>query len=76
MYKRAGNVLGIIVPDGWPNDADAQAGLPIHLRAMQENPTERFWRIRLMVLRQILAAMMDIDKRPPRSSGLRSVSMA
>jgi hypothetical protein len=69
-YRRAGNVLGIIIPDGWPNDAEAQAGLSIHLRAMQENPIELLWRIRLIVLRPTRAVIGAVNlKGPPDESG-------
>lgn len=50
-YERAGDLLNIIVPDGWPNDDDARAGLSFHLKAIQRNPAQLLWRIRLIVWR-------------------------
>jgi [ribosomal protein S5]-alanine N-acetyltransferase len=50
-YVRAGDLLNVIVPDGWPHDEDARAGLSFHLKAIQKNPAELLWRIRLIVLR-------------------------
>ena len=49
-YERAGDLLNLTVPDGWPNDDDARAGLSFHLKAIQRNSAELFWRIRLIVL--------------------------
>lgn len=50
-YMRAGDLLNVIVPDGWPNDDDAHAGLSFHLKSIQSNAAELLWRIRLVVLR-------------------------
>jgi len=69
-YRRAGDVIGVIVPVGWPHDADARTGLSIHLRAVQENPTELLWRIRLIVQRptRILIGSINL-KGPPSEDG-------
>lgn len=50
-YGRAGDLLTVIVPDGWPHDDDARAGLSFHLKAIERNRAELPWRIRLIVLR-------------------------
>ncbi|HUQ32515.1 MAG TPA: GNAT family N-acetyltransferase [Pyrinomonadaceae bacterium] len=50
-YVRAGDLLNVVVPDSWPNDDDARAGLAFHLKAIQRNSAELHWRIRLIVLR-------------------------
>ncbi len=50
-YVRAGDLLNVSVPDGWPHDDDARAGLSFHLKALQRNPAELLWRIRLIVWR-------------------------
>ena len=48
----AGELLGVIVPNGWPIDEEAPAGLPLHLQAMREDERELLWRILLIVLRE------------------------
>jgi RimJ/RimL family protein N-acetyltransferase len=68
-YSRAGNVLGITVPHGWPNDAEAQAGLHIHLKAMRENPIELLWRIRLIVLRPARTVIGAVNLKGPPGRG-------
>jgi len=50
-YARAGALMNVVVPDGWPNDPDAIAGLSWHLKAIERDPNELLWRIRLIVLR-------------------------
>jgi [ribosomal protein S5]-alanine N-acetyltransferase len=50
-YDRAGALMNIVVPNGWPDDPDAIAGLCWHLKAIERDPNELLWRIRLVVLR-------------------------
>jgi [ribosomal protein S5]-alanine N-acetyltransferase len=50
-YCRAGELMNLVVPNGWPNDPDAIAGLSWHLKALERDPNELLWRIRLVVLR-------------------------
>ena len=50
-YSLAGELMNIVVPKGWPNDPDAIAGLSWHLKAIERDPNELLWRIRLIVLR-------------------------
>src|SRR5215813_843037 len=50
-YDVAGNLIGVVIPKGWPYDAEAIAGLSWHLRAVQADAAEIPWRIRLIVLR-------------------------
>lgn len=50
-YVRAGDLLNVIVPDGWPDDDDARAGLSFHLKAIRRNAAELLWRVRLIVFR-------------------------
>jgi [ribosomal protein S5]-alanine N-acetyltransferase len=51
QYSRAGELMGVVVPQGWPDDPEAVAGLSWHLRAIERDPHEQWWRIRLIVLR-------------------------
>jgi ribosomal-protein-alanine N-acetyltransferase len=50
-YERAGRLLQVVVQAGWPDDAEARAGLSFHLRAIRSDAGEALWRIRLIVLR-------------------------
>lgn len=50
-HVRAGELLNVIVPAGWPNDDEARAGLSFHLKALQKDSAELLWRIRLIVWR-------------------------
>lgn len=69
-YARAGDLLNIIVTDGWPNDDDARAGLSFHLKAIQSDSAELLWRIRLIVLRSIRTVIGSINlKGLPDNSG-------
>jgi len=69
-HARAGGLLNVVVPAGWPNDVDARAGLPFHLKALQNNPCELFWRIRLIVWRANRNVIGSINlKGPPDESG-------
>ena len=43
--------MSVVVPNGWPDDPDAIAGLSWHLKALERDPDELLWRIRLVVLR-------------------------
>jgi len=50
-YSSAGELMRVVIPNGWPNDPDAIAGLSWHLKALERDPNELLWRIRLVVLR-------------------------
>ena len=50
-YSRAGELMDVVVPNGWPNDPEAVEGLSWHSMALERDPNERLWRIRLVVLR-------------------------
>lgn len=66
----ASELLGVIVPDGWPVDEAAYAGLPLHLQAMREDERELLWRIRLIVLRKTRRVIGSISlKGPPNENG-------
>src|SRR6185503_12714413 len=49
-YSRAGELMSVVVPTGWPNDPDAIEGLSWHLKALERDSNELLWRIRLVVL--------------------------
>jgi ribosomal-protein-alanine N-acetyltransferase len=69
-YSRAGDLLNVSVPAGWPHDEAAQAGLHIHLQALHEDAGDLLWRIRLMVLREGRKVVGSINlKGPPRDNG-------
>ncbi|HEY9403403.1 MAG TPA: GNAT family N-acetyltransferase [Pyrinomonadaceae bacterium] len=73
-YGRAGDLLNFIVPDGWPNDEDARAGLSFHLKAIQRNSAELLWRIRLIVLRSNRTVIGSINlKGLPDESGTAEI---
>jgi ribosomal-protein-alanine N-acetyltransferase len=70
-YGRAGDLLNLIVPDGWPNDDEAREGLSFHLKAIQRDSTELLWRIRLIALRSNRTVIGSINlKGPPDESGM------
>jgi RimJ/RimL family protein N-acetyltransferase len=50
-YRRAGDRLGVLIPDGWPNEQEAVDGLAWHVRALREDLAARLWHVRLIVLR-------------------------
>ena len=69
-YARAGDLLHVLVPFGWPHDEAAQAGLHIHLQALQEDARELPWRIRLIVPREGREVVGSINlKGLPRENG-------
>lgn len=69
-YERAGNLLNVSVPHGWPNDIEAREGLAHHLRAMKDDARERLWRIRLIVLRESREVIGSINlKGQPVENG-------
>jgi len=69
-YDVAGNLIGVVIPKGWPYDAEAIAGLSWHLRAVQADAAEIPWRIRLIVLRTERRVIGSINlKGPPDDSG-------
>jgi [ribosomal protein S5]-alanine N-acetyltransferase len=69
-YTHAGELLGVIVPEGWPFEEAPRAGLSIHLAAIEEEQSEFLWRIRLIVLRSIRTVIGSINlKGPPEIKG-------
>jgi ribosomal-protein-alanine N-acetyltransferase len=69
-YSHAGELMNIAVPDGWPNDPDAIAGLAWHLKAIERDPAELLWRIRLVVLRSTRTVIGSINlKGAPDEDG-------
>ena len=69
-YRRAGDLLNVTIPDGWPHDNDARTGLSFHLQAIRRDPLELLWRIRLIVLRSNRSVIGSVNlKGPPDGSG-------
>jgi [ribosomal protein S5]-alanine N-acetyltransferase len=69
-YTLAGELLDVTVPEGWPFEAAPRAGLSIHLAAIEEDPSEYLWRIRLIVLRSARTVVGSINlKGPPERKG-------
>src|SRR2546429_3570308 len=69
-YARAGKLLDVSVPHGWPSDVEARDGLHHHLQAMKDDAREGLWRIRLIVLRETRTVAGSINlKGQPRESG-------
>src|SRR5215510_3855209 len=69
-YQRAGRLLGVMIPDGWPHEQEAIAGLPWHLRALRDDPAAVVWRVRLVVLRTEGCVIGSINlKGPPDATG-------
>jgi RimJ/RimL family protein N-acetyltransferase len=69
-YARAGALLDLTVPEGWPFEEAPRAGLPIHLAAIEEDPSEYLWRIRLIVLHSTRTVIGSINlKGPPEKRG-------
>jgi RimJ/RimL family protein N-acetyltransferase len=69
-YALAGELLDVIVPEGWPFEEAPRTGLPIHLAAIEGDPAEYLWRIRLIVLRSTRTVIGSINlKGPPERKG-------
>jgi len=69
-YSRAGQDLGVVIPDGWPHEPEPLAGLPWHLRALRDDPSALLWRVRLLVLRAECRVIGSINlKGPPDEDG-------
>ena len=67
---RASEQTGAMFPTGWPNDRDARDGLSSHLRALQSDPNQRAWRIRVIVERASNHVVGSINlKGPPSDEG-------
>ena len=74
-FGRAGQTLGVVIPDGWPHEPEAIAGLAWHLRAVQHDSSAYIWRVRLLVLRAERRVIGSINlKGPPEADGTRTVS--
>jgi RimJ/RimL family protein N-acetyltransferase len=58
---RARRLTGVTFPAGWPTDRDARDGLSWHLRALQSDPSQRAWRIRVIVERASNQAIGSIN---------------
>lgn len=70
-HSRAGELMNVVVPNGWPNDPDAIAGLSWHLKAIERDSNELLWRIRLIVLRSNRTVIGSINlKGPPDRDGV------
>ena len=67
--ERASAETGVEFPDGWPNDRDARDGLSWHLRALQSDPTQRAWRIRVVVERASNRVIGSINLKGPPDEG-------
>ena len=62
-----------VVPEDWPADEAASAGLSVHLANIRREGSEEEWRIRLIVSRQTREMVASPSfKKPPRSDGRRS----
>jgi RimJ/RimL family protein N-acetyltransferase len=67
---QAGRSAGVSFPSMWPTHADARAGLPWHLRALERNEVEASWRIRVIVERASRRVVGSINlKGPPDVDG-------
>jgi RimJ/RimL family protein N-acetyltransferase len=71
-YTLASELLDVTVPEGWPFEEAPRGGLSIHLAAIEEDPSEYLWRIRLIVLRSTRTVIGSINlKGPPeRKDGI------
>lgn len=68
-FSSAGQFLNVIVDRGWPHDAEAIEGLTWHLKALDRDPDELLWRIRLIVLcstRNVIGAI-NLKGQPDES---------
>jgi RimJ/RimL family protein N-acetyltransferase len=67
---RASSLTGATFPSGWPNDAEARAGLSWHLRALHADAQQVPWRIRVIVDRSSGMVIGSVNlKGPPNSNG-------
>jgi RimJ/RimL family protein N-acetyltransferase len=68
--EAAGALVGARLLRGWLSDPDVRTGLSIHLRALQADPAQVPWHIRLMVHRDERCAIGSIHmKGPPGADG-------
>jgi [ribosomal protein S5]-alanine N-acetyltransferase len=66
-YARAGLMYQLTVPPTWPGNREAIGGLAHHLEALQADPAEEPWRVRVIVLEDDRVAIGSINlKGPPR----------
>ncbi len=69
-FSSAGALLNVFVEPGWPHDEEATQGLAWHLRALEREPNELPWRIRLIVGCSSRAVIGSINlKGVPDESG-------
>jgi len=65
---KASDLLDARIPNEWPGSADATAGLPIHLAALERDPQQLEWRIRLIVIARQVIGSINL-KGPPDLRG-------
>jgi [ribosomal protein S5]-alanine N-acetyltransferase len=69
-YESAGNLLNVVVLTGWPHNTEATEGLAWHLLALNRQPADFLWRIRLIVLSSTRCVIGSINlKGPPDEDG-------
>lgn len=67
-HARAGEVIEAEIGDDWPGSTEAEAGLPIHLEALERYPAELVWRIRLIIVAGRVVGSINF-KGPPNEQG-------
>jgi len=68
--ERAGRPAGVVFAHAWPDDPDFRNGLAWHLRALQADPSQVAWRIRVIVERSSNSVVGSINlKGPPSPDG-------
>jgi RimJ/RimL family protein N-acetyltransferase len=64
----AGSIAGAVFPDDWPGNADASAGLALHLAELDRDARQVPWRIRLIVVDDTVIGSINL-KGPPSDRG-------
>ena len=69
QYHLAERSLNLVVPEGWPNDPEAIAGLAWHLKALESNGSELLWRMRLIVVNSTRTVIGSVNLKGSPDEG-------
>jgi [ribosomal protein S5]-alanine N-acetyltransferase len=66
--EAAARLAGAVLPDDWPGTREAHEGLTWHLAAVEKDPRELPWRVRLVILDGVIVGSINL-KGPPDEHG-------
>ena len=67
--RRAGELVGVTFPDGWPQEEAPRSGLPWHLKHLRADVRQRAWRIRVIVERETGVVVGSVNMKGPPDEG-------